>query len=115
MVQNLSPYTGVKTLETVSWESSTPAARDQPAQTEAHSNSAQTLAMGPVASQLAIKMLGTHGGGFFNANSAHLFDNPPPLSNFVQMLSIFKISAALCIVFDCWWVMPGRAWLCWPP
>lgn len=99
VVQNLSPYTEVKTLETVNWETSTPAAEGQPAQTEAHSSPTQTLAMGPVASQLAIKMLGTNGGGFFNANSAHPFENPTPLSNFVQMLSIFLIPAALCFVF----------------
>ncbi|MBW8467407.1 MAG: potassium-transporting ATPase subunit KdpA [Thiobacillus sp.] len=99
VVQNLSPYTEVKTLETVSWETSTPTADGQPAQTEAHSSPMQTLAMGPVASQLAIKMLGTNGGGFFNANSAHPFENPTPLSNFVQMLSIFLIPAALCFVF----------------
>lgn len=53
----------------------------------------QTIAQGPVASQLAIKMLGTNGGGFFNANSAHPFENPTPLSNFVQMLLIFVIPA----------------------
>src|SRR3954466_1810528 len=54
----------------------------------------QTLAMGPVASQEAIKMLGTNGGGFFNANSAHPFENPTPLTNLVQMVSIFAIPAA---------------------
>jgi K+-transporting ATPase ATPase A chain len=59
----------------------------------------QTLAMGPVASQEAIKMLGTNGGGFFNANSAHPYENPTPLTNFVQMVSIFLIPAALCFVF----------------
>ena len=53
----------------------------------------QTLAMGPVASQEAIKMLGTNGGGFFNANSAHPYENPTPLSNFLQMLAIFLIPA----------------------
>ena len=55
----------------------------------------QTLAMGPVASQEAVKMLGTNGGGFFNANSAHPFENPTPLTNLVQMVSIFAIPAAL--------------------
>lgn len=55
-----------------------------------------TLPLGPVASQEAIKMLGTNGGGFFNANSAHPFENPTPLVNFVQMLSIFLIPAGLC-------------------
>jgi K+-transporting ATPase ATPase A chain len=59
----------------------------------------QTIAVGPVASQVAIKMLGTNGGGFFNANAAHPFENPTALSNFVQMLSIFAIGAALTNVF----------------
>ncbi|NVN86953.1 MAG: potassium-transporting ATPase subunit KdpA [Rhodopseudomonas sp.] len=59
----------------------------------------QTIAVGPVASQVAIKMLGTNGGGFFNANAAHPFENPTALSNFVQMLSIFLIGASLTNVF----------------
>jgi len=59
----------------------------------------QTIALGPVASQEAIKMLGTNGGGFFNANSAHPFENPTPLSNFFQMVAIFAIGAALTNVF----------------
>ncbi|MDP3166788.1 MAG: potassium-transporting ATPase subunit KdpA [Hydrogenophaga sp.] len=78
VIQNLAPYTEVKTLE---------------------GGATQTLAMGPVASQLAIKMLGTNGGGFFNANSAHPFENPTAITNFVQMLAIFLIPAALCFVF----------------
>jgi K+-transporting ATPase ATPase A chain len=59
----------------------------------------QVLAMGPVASQEAIKMLGTNGGGFFNANSAHPFENPTPLSNFVQLVSIFAIPAGLTYTY----------------
>ncbi|RUM97636.1 potassium-transporting ATPase subunit KdpA [Pseudaminobacter arsenicus] len=59
----------------------------------------QTIAVGPVASQLAIKMLGTNGGGFFNANSAHPFENPNAITNLVQMVSIFAIGAALTNVF----------------
>lgn len=59
----------------------------------------QQIAMGPVASQEAIKLLGTNGGGFFNANSAHPFENPTPLANFAQMLAIFLIPAALCFTF----------------
>ncbi|GEP03608.1 potassium-transporting ATPase subunit KdpA [Methylobacterium oxalidis] len=59
----------------------------------------QTIAVGPVASQVAIKMLGTNGGGFFNANAAHPFENPTALSNFVQMVSIFVLGAALTNVF----------------
>ncbi len=59
----------------------------------------QTIAVGPVASQIAIKMLGTNGGGFFNTNAAHPFENPTALSNFIQMISIFAIGAALTNVF----------------
>jgi K+-transporting ATPase ATPase A chain len=59
----------------------------------------QTIAVGPVASQIAIKMLGTNGGGFFNANAAHPFENPTALSNYIQMISIFAIGAALTNVF----------------
>lgn len=59
----------------------------------------QTIALGPVASQLAIKMLGTNGGGFFNVNSAHLFENPTALSNFIQMLTIFVLGAGLTLTF----------------
>src|SRR5499427_8646582 len=59
----------------------------------------QTIAVGPVASQVAIKMLGTNGGGFFNANASHPFENPTALSNFVQIISIFALGAALTNVF----------------
>lgn len=76
-IQNLSSYLAVETLE----------------------GAQQTLAMGPVASQEAIKMLGTNGGGFFNANSAHPFENPTPLTNFLQVLSIFLIPASLVFCF----------------
>jgi K+-transporting ATPase ATPase A chain len=77
MPQTLSPYVEATTLE----------------------GAKQTIAVGPVASQVAIKMLGTNGGGFFNANAAHPFENPTALSNFVQMVSIFVIGAALTNVF----------------
>ena len=59
----------------------------------------QTIALGPVASQIAIKMLGTNGGGFFNANASHPFENPTALSNYVQIISIFALGAALTNVF----------------
>ncbi|TGS57812.1 potassium-transporting ATPase subunit KdpA, partial [Mesorhizobium sp. M1C.F.Ca.ET.176.01.1.1] len=59
----------------------------------------QTLALGPVASQVAIKMLGTNGGGFFNANAAHPFENPDAISNLIQMVTIFALGAALTNVF----------------
>ncbi|TPL04574.1 MULTISPECIES: potassium-transporting ATPase subunit KdpA [unclassified Mesorhizobium] len=61
----------------------------------------QTIALGPVASQVAIKMLGTNGGGFFNANAAHPFENPDAISNLIQMLSIFALGAGLTNVFGC--------------
>jgi K+-transporting ATPase ATPase A chain len=59
----------------------------------------QVIAVGPAASQIAIKQLGTNGGGFFNVNSAHPFENPTPLSNFLELLAILQISAALCYTF----------------
>jgi K+-transporting ATPase ATPase A chain len=77
MPQTLGPYADATTLE----------------------GAKQTIAVGPVASQVAIKMLGTNGGGFFNANAAHPFENPTALSNFVQMISIFALGAALTNVF----------------
>jgi K+-transporting ATPase ATPase A chain len=59
----------------------------------------QTIAVGPAASQIAIKQLGTNGGGFFNVNSAHPLENPTPLSNFFEMLAILLIPAAFCVAF----------------
>lgn len=70
----------------------------------------QTLPMGPVASQVAIKMLGTNGGGFFNANAAHPFENPTPLSNFIQMLSIFLIPAGLVYTYGLMTKSKTHAW-----
>ena len=70
----------------------------------------QTIAQGPVASQEAIKMLGTNGGGFFNANSAHPFENPTPLSNFLQMLSIFLIPAGLAVALGQMVGSPKHGW-----
>ena len=106
VIQNLSPYTEVQTLEPVHYDAPKLDSAGQPvldaqgaAVTEPATQTTQTLAMGPVASQLAIKMLGTNGGGFFNANSAHPFENPSAASNLLQMLAIFLIPAALCLVF----------------
>ncbi len=82
------------------------------ANVDAHTleGAAQTLAMGPVASQEAIKMIGTNGGGFFNANSAHPFENPTPLSNALQMLAIFLIPAALTFTFGKMVGSPRQGW-----
>jgi K+-transporting ATPase ATPase A chain len=76
---------------------------EQPAQS-------QTIAQGPVASQEAIKMLGTNGGGFFNANSAHPYENPTPSSNFLQILSIFMIPAGLTYTLGRMTGSPGHGW-----
>jgi K+-transporting ATPase ATPase A chain len=86
--QNLHPYTQATTLE---------------AQT-------QTIAQGPVASQEAIKMLGTNGGGFFNANSAHPYENPTPFTNLLQMLAIFIIPGALTVTLGRLTGSPGHGW-----
>ena len=106
VIQNLDTYKEVATLETTSYQQAKNGPDGQPLKDakgepvmEDLKTGTQTIAMGPVASQEAIKLLGTNGGGFFNANSAHPYENPTALSNFVQMLSIFLIPAALCFAF----------------
>ena len=105
-IQNLDAYKDVKTVEITHFDNPKVGADGLPLKddkgapiTEPATTDQQTLPMGPVASQEAIKMLGTNGGGFFNANSAHPFENPTPLSNFIQILSIFLLPAALCFSF----------------
>jgi K+-transporting ATPase ATPase A chain len=103
MIQNFKPYTTAKTLEpytiqvaktddkgqpVLAADGKTPVMVDQIVDT-------QTIPQGPMASQIPIKMLGTNGGGYTNANAAHPFENPTPLSNFLQMLAIFAIPSAL--------------------
>jgi K+-transporting ATPase ATPase A chain len=98
VVQNLRPYDTVKLVEVQTVPKAGPDGKpmvDQDGKPVMDRVSDQTIAQGPVASQEAIKMLGTNGGGFFNANSAHPFENPTPLSNFLEMLSIFLIPAGL--------------------
>jgi K+-transporting ATPase ATPase A chain len=90
VTQNLRPYDTVKLLEPQTILSTDASGKPAPKVT-----TEQTIAQGPVASQEAIKMLGTNGGGFFNVNSAHPFENPTPFSNFLQMISIFAIPAGL--------------------
>ncbi|MDZ4658338.1 MAG: potassium-transporting ATPase subunit KdpA [Bythopirellula sp.] len=85
VIQNFKPYQDVALVESATNADGEPAT--------------QQLAMGPAASQIAIKQLGTNGGGFFNVNSAHPYENPTPLSNFVEMLAILLIPAALCYTF----------------
>ena len=73
----------------------------------------QVIAQGPVASQVAIKMLGTNGGGYMNANAAHPFENPTPLSNFIQMLSIFAIGSGLTYYLGRMVKNQGHGWSVW--
>ena len=97
-VQNLKPYDTVKLVEPQQVQKTGPDGKPmvgQDGKPVMDTVTDQTVAQGPVASQEAIKMLGTNGGGFFAANSAHPFENPTPLSNYLQMLSIFMIPAGL--------------------
>ncbi len=98
VIQNFTPYQDVTTLEPATYESSS---TNEAGQTVSESVivTAQTLPMGPAASQIAIKQLGTNGGGYFNVNSAHPLENPTVLSNFLEMLAILLIPAALCYTF----------------
>jgi len=95
VVQSLAPHAEAQMIEPVTY---TQPASDGQAAVETRAET-QVIPMGPVASQEAIKMLGTNGGGYFNANSAHPFENPTALSNFAQMIAIFLIPAALCFAF----------------
>ncbi|HEV3286387.1 MAG TPA: potassium-transporting ATPase subunit KdpA, partial [Steroidobacteraceae bacterium] len=106
VIQNFSAYHDVSTLETLTWQQpKTDAAGNalkdaagNPVQ-ETHSTRTQTLPMGPIASQESIKELGTNGGGFLNANSAHPYENPSALANLLEMLAILAIPAALTYTF----------------
>ncbi len=94
MIQNFKPYDTAKLVETITVPVGTLDATGKPS-TEVQTITDQIIAQGPMASQVAIKMLGTNGGGFTNANAAHPFENPTPLSNFLQMLAIFAIGSGL--------------------
>ncbi len=91
MIQNFKPYTTATTLE----------------------GATQTIVQGPMASQVAIKMLGTNGGGYANANAAHPFENPTPLSNFLQMLTIFSIGSGLTYYLGRMTKNQGHGWAVW--
>jgi K+-transporting ATPase ATPase A chain len=102
MIQNFRPYTKAQLVEPVKVQiekkndkGETIKGPDGKAITEEQTVTEQNIVQGPMASQVAIKMLGTNGGGYVNANAAHPFENPTPLSNFIQMLSIFAIGSGL--------------------
>ena len=106
VIQNFDAYKEATTVESLTYANPKLDAAGVPLKdaqgnpvTEPATTQTQSVAMGPVASQEAIKMVGTNGGGFFNANSSHPFENPTPLSNFFQMIAMFLIPAALCFVF----------------
>jgi K+-transporting ATPase ATPase A chain len=121
IIQNFQPNTVAKTYEAytisvpktddkgqpvLAADGKTPVMVDQSVDT-------QTIVQGPVASQVAIKMLGTNGGGYFNANAAHPFENPTALSNFIQMLSIFAIPSALTFYLGRMVKNPRHGWAVW--
>jgi len=106
VVQTFEPYKTVELVQPVTYDNPKTDAAGQAIKdekgnpvTEPATAKEQTIAVGPAASQIAIKQLGTNGGGFFNVNSAHPFENPTPLSNFLELLAILVISAALCYTF----------------
>ena len=106
VLQNMKAYQDVPVLQASTYAAPKLDAQDNPVKDDKGNAvtvptplTKQTLAMGPVASQEAIKMLGTNGGGFFNANSAHPYENPTPFANFIEIFAILIIPAALCLVF----------------
>lgn len=106
VIQNFNSYQNIATLDSTVYQQPKLDAAGNAIQDsegnvvlESVTSKTQTIAMGPVASQEVIKLLGTNGGGFFNANSSHPFENPTPLTNFLQMLLIFLIPAGLCYAF----------------
>ena len=106
VIQNFAGYKDATTVETITYQNPKTDAAGNPikdtagnAVTETATTQTQTLPMGPIASQEAIKELGTNGGGFYNANSAHPYENPSPLTNFLEMLAIFVIPFALTYTF----------------
>lgn len=107
VVQTLSPYQQVGLMEPLEYTQAQP----DSAQTKSGQTTHQTLALGPAASQVAIKQLGTNGGGFFNVNSAHPFENPTPLSNFLELLAILLIPAALCYTLGAMLGDTRQGWL----
>jgi len=116
VVQNLKPYDTVKLVESQQVQRVGTDGKpvvDQAGKPVMDAVTTQTIAQGPVASQEAIKMLGTNGGGFFNANSSHPFENPTPLSNYLQMLSIFVIPAGLTYTLGRMTGSPRHGWAVW--
>ena len=120
VIQNFNPYTKAKLLEPMKISVAKTDANGKPVLDtkgnpvmEEQTVTDQTIVQGPVASQIAIKMLGTNGGGYANANAAHPFENPTPLSNFLQMLSIFAIGSGLTYYLGCMTKNQAHGWSIW--
>src|ERR1700757_5249833 len=120
MIQNFKPYTKATLVQSMKVQvekkndkGETIKGPDGKAVTEEQTVTNQNIPQGPMASQVAIKMLGTNGGGYTNANAAHPFENPTPLSNFLQMLSIFAIPSALTYYLGRMVKSPGHGWSVW--
>ena len=120
MIQNFQPYTKVRLLEPMKVQvekkndkGETIKGSDGKAIMEEQTITEQVIPQGPMASQVAIKMLGTNGGGYTNANAAHPFENPTPLSNFIQMLAIFAIGSGLTYYLGRMLKNQGHGWSIW--
>jgi K+-transporting ATPase ATPase A chain len=120
VVQNFNAYTKAKLLEPMKVSVAKTDANGKPVLDKAgnpvmedQTVTEQTIVQGPIASQIAIKMLGTNGGGFTNANAAHPFENPTPLSNFIQMLSIFALGSGLTYYLGRMTKNQGHGWAVW--
>lgn len=112
MIQNFKPYVTAKLVEPMTVTVETIDASGKTAATQ-QTVTEQTIAQGPMASQVAIKILGTNGGGFTNANAAHPFENPTPLANFIQMLAIFSIGSGLTWYLGKMTNNQGHGWSIW--
>lgn len=116
VVQNLKPYDTAKLIEPMQVQKTTPDGKpmvDAQGKPVMDTVTDQTIAQGPVASQEIIKEWGTNGGGFFNANSAHPFENPTPLSNLIELFSIFTVSAGLTYTLGRMTGSPRHGWAVW--
>src|SRR6185312_6311815 len=116
VVQNFKPYDTAKLVEPVRVQKTTPDGKpmvDAEGKPVVETITTQTIAQGPVASQEIIKELGTNGGGFFNANSAHPFENPTPLSNLIELVAIFAISSGLTYTLGRMTGSQAHGWAVW--